>query len=152
MLSEDCWTQYNSESVCSSHSTEPRYKTRRSFFKDGICSRLSDHIEISPRENSEFFEDDLIICSKLLALDKLKLISGGGDCSGGGDGDRDKDEDGCTPWPSCQENTTLSLVHVALQLRSEWLIMPKNEKVKLTDDNCINCVPESLYYVFDSHA
>ena len=37
------------------------------------------------------------------------------------------------------------MVHVALKLRSDLLNQLHNTRAEMTDDNCLQCVPESVY-------
>ena len=131
VLLEDCWLQY--KTLCESQHVDVRYETRRAFFKDELRSRLSQCIEILPRKDSNIFNDDVIIPCKLPLLDKARLVSG------------EEDEEELLSLPSYNEDKMMSLVHVALQLRGDLIKQPKNTKSKLNDENCMACVPESVY-------
>jgi hypothetical protein len=131
VLLEDCWLRY--KTLCEAQSVDVRYESRRMFFKEELRSRLSQCIEIIPRKDSNTFDDDVIIPCKLPVLEKARLVT--------------EEEDDEEPFilPSYNEDEMLSLVHVALQLRGDLMKQTQNTKSKLNDENCMACVPESVY-------
>ena len=128
VLLNECWLRYVHLCQNKGANIPLRLERRRSLFKDELLSRLSSVIEII---SSSSAGDFVVIPCQLPLEEKARLVDGG------------PDEE--LTLPSYCEDEMLSMVHVALQLRRDLLKQPKNTKAKVNDDNCMQCVPESVY-------
>ena len=128
VLLSDCWERY--VYLCQNEGARIplRLERRRSLFSEELLARLPSIIEIIPSSNAGDF---VVIPCQLPLEDKARLV----------EGDQEQDFN----LPSYNENEIFSMVHVALKLRSDLLNHPHNTKAKMTDDNCLQCVPESVY-------
>ena len=128
VLLSDCWERY--VYLCQNEGARIplRLERRRSLFSEELLARLPSIIEIIPSSNAGDF---VVIPCQLPLEDKARLV----------EGDQEQDFN----LPSYNENEIFSMVHVALKLRSDLLNHPHNTKAKMTDDNCLQCVPEAAY-------
>ena len=122
----DCWERFTQ--LCKDHdvSIPIRLQSKVSLFRIELMNRLKSDIEIIPSSTTDDF---IVIPSHLPLIDRARLAE-------------PEIED---LLPSYQEDEMLAMVHVALQLRRDLLNQPKNNKAVINDDNCMDCIPESVY-------
>ena len=131
--------RYCSLAAESSIEVPASFRSRISTFKEHIEPHISDIYEFIKMKNEDITErKTVLVPTKFLHIPVSQLLSRG----------TDADNDDECPIPTFktdEQDDFLSMVHVALMLRSDILNHPAHTGLSVSEEDAIACVPERLY-------
>ena len=133
----DVWQRYQDIAAETETSIPHSFFSRRTSFKEKFVERFGSLFEfVQPLERNKLEREQLLISQKyshdILADYYYSTIS---------------NDDDMLSMPTYQhdDDTFLSLIHIALQIRSDVIVTPGHEGLDVAEAAAIDCVPNRLY-------
>ncbi len=136
ILLDDVWERYKELAKESSTVIQPSYESRRGTFKEKLQSQLGDIFNFfQPLDRCALERKTVLIPTKYQPSGVLQM-------------NVDTDEsDGNSAFPKYepQDDISLALIHVALQIRGDIMDTPGYKGFSVSEEDAISCIPDSLY-------
>lgn len=116
----------------------PSFLSRMSTFKEYLQPHLVDLYDFIKLQNVDINERQMVLVpNKLLHIPVSQLLNN--------DSDTDDDEHSIPVYMPQEQDDFLSMVHVALKLRSDILAHPSHKGINVSKEDAIACIPDSVY-------
>ena len=132
---KEVWLRYCSLASENNIDIPPSFRSRMTTFKEHITPHVADFYDFVPLRNQAIAERQTVLVPiKFSHIPVSQVLN-----------QQTQSESRIPVFQPDERDDFLSLVHVALKIRSDILSQPSHQGLNVSREDALACVPESLY-------